>query len=715
MTAFDWGPMADGEDERDDAREERAKAMRARLSEADKRAMVTGDVPFWPGLTEMMGRYNARPWPSGELRAKGVAGVHFTDGPRGVALGHATCFPVAMARGATWDPALERRVGEVLGIEARAQGANLVGSACVNLLTHPAWGRAQETFGEDTHHVGEMGAAHVEGVQRHAMACVKHFACNNIENSRFFVDAVADERTLHEVYLPHFHRCVRAGAASVMTAYNKVNGEHCAESRALLTDVLKGEWGFDGFVISDWLFGLRSGAKAIAAGLDIDMPFRNLVYKALPKALSDGRVTRARLDDAVLRILRQQLRFARVGGRERYADDAVGSDEHRAVAREVAARSMVLLKNNPHKGEPLLPLDASRLRAVAVIGRLGTEANLGDRGSSQVFPRSTVSPLEGLRAALPKARVSSADGSDVRRATDLARDADVAVVVIGLDYTNEGELVDPPLRWDVWKVFEPPPLEELPRLARARSQRRTLYTAGDRASLALAPSDVALVRAVVAANPATVVVLVAGSAVSTEAWRDAVPAIVMAWYPGMEGGHALADVLLGREEPAGRLPFAWPDRDANTPPWWSSTRERVEYRALHGERLHESRRWTPAFALGHGLSYTRVTRSLIECVPQPSAGAIVARVRVSNEGARDARELVAIRAACEGEPSQLVGFSRANVAPGESAIVEVTLDARTLARREPGRGWRSPRGEVRVFVQGDARAGERSISWVDPA
>lgn len=715
MTAFDWGAMADGETESDEAREDRAKALCARLSDEDKRAMVSGDIAFWPGLTEMMGRYNASPWPSGELRAKSVAGVHFTDGPRGVALGHSTCFPVAMARGATWDLALERRVGEVIGVEARAQGANLVGSACVNLLTHPAWGRAQETFGEDTHHVGEMGAAHVEGVQRHVMACVKHFACNNIENSRFFVDAIADERTLHEVYLPHFQRCVRAGAASVMTAYNKLNGEYCAENRSLLTEVLKGEWGFDGFVISDWVFGLRSGAKAFANGLDIDMPFRNLVYKALPKALADGRVSHARLDDAVTRILRQQLRFARVGERHRYDESVVGCDEHRAVAREVAARSMVLLKNSPHKGEPLLPLDESRLRRVAVIGRLAAEANLGDRGSSQVFPNATASPLEGLRAALPNARVSHADGRDVGKASDLARDADVAVVVIGLDYTNEGELVDPPLRWDVWKVFEPPPLREIPRLIRAQSQRRTLYTAGDRASLSIAPEDESLVRAVVAANSATIVVLIAGSAVSTEAWSAEVPAMVMAWYPGMEGGHALADVLLGREEPAGRLPFAWPDSDANVASWWSSTRDRVEYQPLHGQRLHEARGWKPAFALGHGLAYTRFARELIECVPQPSVGKIAARVRVTNEGSREGRDLVAIRAACEGEPSQLLGFSRANLAAGESAVIEVVIDARALARRERGRSWRAPRGDVRLSVQGDARAGERIIPWIDPA
>jgi beta-glucosidase len=715
MPAFDWSPLNVTGPLTPAERTERANAMTASLSVEDKRAMVSGDLAFWPGLTEMMGRYNSRPWPAGALRERGVPGVHFTDGPRGVALGNSTCFPVAMARGATWDAGLEQRVGDVIGLEARAQGANLVGAVCVNLLMHPAWGRAQETFGEDTTHVGAMGAALTEGIQRHAMACVKHFACNNIENSRFYVSADVDEVTLREVYLPHFEDCVRAGAASVMSAYNKLNSRYCAESPELLTNVLKGDWGFDGFVVSDFVFGLRSGADAFAAGLDIDMPFRNRVAKELPRALATGKVTPARLDDAVRRILSQQLRFASVGSPAHAYEDpsVVGCDAHRALAREVAARSMVLLQNNPVAGSALLPLDARALSRVAVLGALAREPNLGDRGSSQVHPRSTSAPLDALREALPRARIEHEDGSDLHAAVDAAQRAEVAIVVVGLDYRSEGELVDPPLRWDVWKVFEPPPLRELPALLRARAAQRTLYTAGDRRALGLSERDVALVRAVATANPATVVVLVGGSAIETRAWRTLVPAVVMAWYPGMEGGRALADVLLGREEPGGRLPCVFHDDPARLPAWWSTERARVAYGPLHGQRLYEARGWSAGFSLGHGLTYTRFERGPIELARDPSDGAMELRVRVTNVGSRRGRDLVAFRVECDesAEPSRLAGFTRVDLAPGESSVVCVRVTARKLARWEPGRGWRAPRGRLRFSLQ-DERS--KRTDWVAP-
>jgi beta-glucosidase len=197
---------------------------------------LDGDEEFWPGLIRMAGRpaaqvagagYQGRPYFAAQLSRVDFPGIAFSDGPRGVVIGANTCFPVSMARGATWDPDLEERIGEAIGIELRASGATLFGGVNVNLLRHPAWGRAQETYGEDPHHVGEMGAALARGVQRNAMACVKHFALNSIENARFQVDVRADERTLHEVYLPHFKRVIDEGVACVMSAYNSVNGAWC--------------------------------------------------------------------------------------------------------------------------------------------------------------------------------------------------------------------------------------------------------------------------------------------------------------------------------------------------------------------------------------------------------------------------------------------------------------------------------------------------------
>ncbi len=233
-----------------------SQAVVAGMTPDEKLWCLDGDGPFWAGLGYLAeGGLHKSPFRASAVERVGLAGFAFCDGPRGVVVDQATCFPVSMARGATWDVDLEERIGEAMGQELRAVGADLFGGVCVNVLRHPAWGRAQETYGEDPHHVGEMGAALTRGVQRHTMACVKHFACNSMENARFTVDITVDEVALHEVYLPHFRRIVDEGVAVVMSAYNSVNGEWCGQNRTLLTDVLRTEWGFEGFVISDWILG----------------------------------------------------------------------------------------------------------------------------------------------------------------------------------------------------------------------------------------------------------------------------------------------------------------------------------------------------------------------------------------------------------------------------------------------------------------------------
>jgi beta-glucosidase len=235
--------------------ETRAQALLGRLGLEEKIELMGGDASFWGGLEAMFapGGYSSRPWPAGALPAHGVPGIRFVDGPRGLILQDATTFPVSMARGAAWDPDLEERIGDAIGREVRALGANFFGGVCINLLRHPAWGRAQETYGEDTHHLGVLGAALARGVQRHVMSCVKHYALNSMENARFTVDVSIDPRSLHEVYLPHFRRVVDEGVASVMSAYNSVNGEWAGQNRELLTDILKATWGFQGFVMTDFI------------------------------------------------------------------------------------------------------------------------------------------------------------------------------------------------------------------------------------------------------------------------------------------------------------------------------------------------------------------------------------------------------------------------------------------------------------------------------
>ena len=216
-----------------------------------------------------------------------------SDGPRGaVVVKGSTSFPSAIARGASWDTNLERRVADVVGIEMRINGVNYAATPCINLLRNPLWGRAQETYGEDPWHLGQFGVAFVQSIQKHhVMACPKHYALNSIENSRMYVDVSVDERTLREVYLPHFKKLVQeGGAASLMSAYNKVNGDFCGENRHLLTDILCDDWGFKGFVSTDWIMGLHDGVKGVKAGLDVEMPFKNHYGKELEAAIAKGSV-----------------------------------------------------------------------------------------------------------------------------------------------------------------------------------------------------------------------------------------------------------------------------------------------------------------------------------------------------------------------------------------------------------------------------------------
>jgi beta-glucosidase len=237
---------------------ERAKQLVAQMNLREKVALMSGDYWFLPLILDdlILRHYNRTPIGAGGNRRLQIPQLRFCDGPRGVVSGNSTCFPVSMQRGASFDVELEERVGEAIGREVRAQGGNYFGGVCVNLLRHPAGGRAQETFGEDPFHVGQMGAALVRGVQTHnVIACVKHYALNNQENTRFKVDVTCDERTLREVYLPHFRDCLDAGAGSVMGAYNKFRGEHLCQNEYLLKTVLKGEWAFYGFVISDFVWG----------------------------------------------------------------------------------------------------------------------------------------------------------------------------------------------------------------------------------------------------------------------------------------------------------------------------------------------------------------------------------------------------------------------------------------------------------------------------
>jgi beta-glucosidase len=660
----------------------------------EKLGCLEGDIDAWPGLMDMVsGGYHRRTFPAGKVERLGLPGIEFSDGPRGCVVGEKTAFPVSMARGASWDTELEERIGEAIGAELRTVGANFYGGVCVNLLRHPGWGRAQETYGEDPHHVGRMGAALMRGAQTHVMACVKHFAVNSMENARFKVDVQADERALHEVYLPHFRHIVEQGVASVMSAYNSLNGTFCGDNTELLTTILRDEWGFDGFVISDFIFGLRDAALSVKAGLDIEMPFRQQRTMHLRTDLANGTLTEADIDVAVERIVRGQLTYLAID-RPAVHVSRVCSPAHLALAREAATKSIVLLRNEGS----LMPLDAASLKRVAVVGRLAAVPNLGDGGSSDVIVPSCVTPLDGLRAALPNAVVVHHDHD-----ADVVAGADVAIVVVGYTSRDEGEYIDSAGTVDLMASHFPKmtnadrqAIADAPKLP-STTRSRDFAPGGDRRSIALSADDEALIRAVVEVNPRTVVAVMGGSAVVMESWRHSVPAIVLLWYPGMEGGHAFADILLGNANPSGRLPFSIPTDELHLP-HWNPDAETETYDLWHGHWKLARDRNDAAYPFGFGLSYTSF--KLADARLDASGDTVL--VGVSNTGGRDGTDVVQIYAGLPGSryerpAKRLVGFARVDVPAGETVDVVVPIDMTDLRVRENGR-WVTEAGAYLLTV-----------------
>jgi beta-glucosidase len=707
-----------------------AGAFVAGLTLDEKLWCLDGDEEFWPGLVRLAGGAEARvagdgygrsPWIGARVERTGFPGIAFSDGPRGVVVGPNTCFPVSMARGATWDPDLEERIGEAIGRELRARGANLFGGVNINLLRHPAWGRAQETYGEDPHHVGEMGAALARGVQRHAMACVKHFALNSIENARFKVDVRADERALHEVYLPHFKRVVDEGVACVMSAYNSVNGAFCGENRALLTEILRDEWGFKGFVISDWIFGLRDAVKSVHAGLDVEMPFRQQRMQHLPRAIAEGALTEEEVSQSVTRTVATLLRFDGVLSRPAPDTAIAASPEHRALAYEAAAKSIVLLKNGD-SGNSVLPLDATKLRCIAVLGRLATRSNLGDRGSSNVVPPSVIAPFDGLRHALPGVELLTADGSDLDEAGRIAGTADAVVVVVGCTYEDEGEYIS--AQPELLMATAPPrperpapsqPPGPRPDSAQQRQQQPGFAAGGDRSSLELSAVDQALVRAAAGANPNTIVVLMGGSMIMVEGWHDVVPAILMLWYPGMEGGRALADVLLGSVNPTGRLPFVVP-RDASHLPFFDRETTSITYDLFHGQWLLDRDGHEARYPFGFGLSYGPPS-GVKDVVVEVGESEVAVSARLQNDGARDTTEVVQTYFGARGSqlarPTWRLGaFARTEVSAKSSASVRLSIPFERMAVRGGG-SWKLEPGPYEIAVGRHAHDPEAVIRPVE--
>ncbi|MCW2777698.1 MAG: glycosyl hydrolase [Frankiales bacterium] len=603
-----------------------------------------------------------------------------------------TAFPVGISQAASWDRGLQQDFGRVLGEEASRKGVNVQLAPGINIARVPQNGRTFEYAGEDPVLSGQVGASIVQGIQsQHVIATVKHYAVNNQETDRMTVSADVDERTLHEVYLPAFETTVRqGGVGAVMCSYNRVNGVHACENPTLLNTDLKGRFGFSGWVMSDWE-ATHSTVAAAEGGLDMEMAAAtNGTYygDALKAAVLAHRVPMSRLDDMVRRITRTMFR---VGLFEHPASPAaqgfvapVDTEEHVAEARKVSEDGTVLLKNSG-----VLPLTRRGTR-IALVGTAANPvgANLVDSGggSSKVLSAKVVSPLEGItrRAAADGSTVVYADGTATADAVAAAKTADVAVVFAN-DTASEG------------------------------ADKSSLSLDQGPCTLAgCAPVGVdqdALIAAVAAANPRTVVVLNTGGPVLMP-WLSQVSAVLEAWYPGQEDGNAIAALLFGDVDPSGKLPQTFPKRVQDLPATTAEQWPGVGGHATYSERLEVGYRWfdahgiTPLFPFGHGLSYTRF-RYGPATVRRTASGADVS-FDLTNTGGRAGAEVAQVYVAppaSAGEPPKaLAGYEKVPLRPGETRRVTVHVPERSFQHwSTAAHGWVTSAGRTGVLVGASSR------------
>ena len=660
----------------------------------------------------------------------GIPELWTTDGPHGIrpevlwdeweqaAWTNDSCvaFPALTALAATWNPELAELYGRSLGEEALYRGKDVVLGPGVNIYRTPLNGRNFEYMGEDPLLASRMVVPYIKGLQSNGVAaCVKHYALNNNEVNRHTSNVIVDDRTLYEIYLPAFKAAVTEGGAwSIMGSYNLYQNQHGCHNKRLLCDILRDEWGFDGVVISDW-GGTHDTAEAVENGLDLEFgswtngltngrsnAYDNY-YLANPylKLLREGKADMATLDNKVRNVLRLIFRTAMKSDK---GFGSLCSDEHYAAARRIGAEGIVLLRN---KGN-LLPLDPSKPQNILVVGENAVKMMTVGGGSSSLKVQRETSPLDGLRAQAPAGSTvvwergyvgdptgeyngvtSGQDLSESRSAdrliadaADAARRADVVIFVGGLNKATGQDCED-----------------------------------SDRESLALPYNQDAVIEALVAANPRTVVVNVSGNAVAMP-WADKVPAILQAWFLGSESGNSLADVIFGRVNPSGKLPMTFPvrldDVAAHAVGEYPGTKRadsdivdiRYNEGVMVGYRWFDTKKIRPLFAFGHGLSYTtfgygKLSADASKIGPD---GAMTLSVDVTNTGSRAGAETVQLyisdtKASVKRPAKELKNFAKIYLEPGQTKTVTFTVRPSDLAFFDAGaHAWKAEPGEFRAHV-----------------
>jgi beta-glucosidase len=611
----------------------------------------------------------------------GIPDLLVTNGPAGFGpagpghQGKATALPAPIALAATWDLDAAHDYGVIEGSEALDFGNTFFEAPDINIARVPQNGRTFEAFGEDPWLVSRLAVANIEAIQSQGIiANVKHYAANNQETYRGYVNVVMDERTMREIYLPAFEASVKeAGVASVMGAYNKVNGAFCCENQTLLTDILKKEWGFTGFVSSD--FGaVHSTVPTALNGLDLEMPDGKYLGGPLKAAVQAGQVPESVIDEHLVRRFSTMMRMGVWDHPP--VKKPIPAEANGAIARRIAEEAAVLLRNQNRT----LPLDPTMIRSVALIGPYADHASTGGGGSSHVDPLYSVTPLVGLQKRLgPGVAITLVRGTELAPAIQAAKSADVAIVMVG-DKQSEGK--DHPL--------------------------------------SLGVDQDALVVAVALANPRTIVVVKSGGPVLMP-WSRQIPAILEAWYPGEEDGNVVADLLTGAVNPSGKLPITFPDSEQQGPARTldqypgvgpkPDTAVNYSEGALVGYRWYDAKNIRPLYPFGYGLSYTTFAYRNLNVVPaSASPSGMPVNFDVTNTGKCAGSEVAQVYVTLPATPDlvqpprQLKGFVRLTLAAGETQHAQVVLPPRAFSDWDTAsHGWKSAAGDVTISVGGSSR------------
>jgi beta-glucosidase len=778
-------------------------------------------------------------WRTATVERLDIPALVMTDGPHGVRseptegrkAGPTTYFPTGVSMAASWNPELIERIGAALAEETRAMGCDILLGPCVNIVRTPLAGRNFESYSEDPYLAGCIGVAWVKGLQSKGVgASLKHYACNNQEIERHRGSSEVDERTLREIYLAQFEAIVKeANPWTVMCSYNRINSVYASQHHYLLNEILKGEWGYEGVVVSDWGAN-HTIFESVQGGLDLEMPGPAKYYgQLLVEAVRTWQIEESAVDEAARRVLRMVVKSGRMDDPATIPAGSVNTPGHQALARELAEEAITLLKNEGS----ILPLSKRRLKSVAVIGPNAAEPWVSGGGSSFVTPPYGVSPLEGLKAKLgSRVRVRYEQGCDnhieppVLKSeyltpakgkghglwgeyfdnTDLSGEPAATQVDRKLDFwwLRPGEKVSAQqfsVRWtgqltapgsgryvlrlvssclvrlyldgqllaearprqsSDWPVsdvaayvelearrrydlrveyikpadvdfsmmwlqfgYAPKP-EDDDRLARAVALAENSDIAivfagmptgyesegGDRPDMELPGPQAELIEAVAQANPCTVVVLNAGAPVTVD-WLDRVPAVLEAYYPGLEGGNVIASVLLGRVNPSGKLPVTFPRRYEDNPTYGNYPGAKQVYYGegiFVGYRYYDYKGVEPLFPFGFGLSYTTFAYSGLRVPKTAAVGKPVkVSVRVKNTGERAGKEVVQVYVSDRASslprpPKELKGFAKVALQPGESKSVEFVLDERAFAFYDPyQKQWIVEPGEFEILVGSSSR------------